>query len=74
MSFFTRIFGGDAKKTEEKPVEKKEDLDLKKKLEREKVKNNIQKQISDFDDKEKKFEAKVNTLKQKAKEYIAEGK
>jgi hypothetical protein len=63
MSFFARIFGGDAKKTEEKPVEKKEDTDLQKKLEREKVKNNIEKQIKDFDDKEKKLDVKVNSLK-----------
>jgi hypothetical protein len=45
MSFFNRLFGGDSKKPEEKPVEKKEDTDLQKKIEREKVRANIEKQL-----------------------------
>lgn len=32
MSFFARIFGGEDKKPEPKPVEKKEDNDMQKKI------------------------------------------
>lgn len=45
MSFFAKIFGSSEKKPEEKPVEKKVDSSLQDKIDREKAKNNIEKQL-----------------------------
>ena len=77
MSFFTKLFGGDEKKDKAPPAPKpksEEEQIAEKKIKIEAALNDLDTKIKVFEDKEKKFDYKIELLKNKAKELIAADK
>ena len=76
MSFFNKLFGGDDKKPEAPKVAPKSEAEkiAEKKVKIEAALNDLDMKIKVFEDKEKKFDYKIETLKNKAKELIAQDK
>lgn len=71
MSFFNKLFGGNEKNDKPKgqapPPKPKEDTTDAKKLKIEAACVTLDNKINEFEDKEKKFEHKIDLLKRKAK-------
>ena len=59
---------------EDRKAQKKEDEKIKKKMQAEKVTNTLDENMKVFEQKEAKLEAKLNRLKEKAKELLADDK
>lgn len=77
MSFFNKLFGGDEKKkTAPPPPPTKSEAEKiqQKKIKIEAALNDLDTKIKVFEDKEKKFDYKIELLKNKAKELIAADK
>lgn len=77
MSFFTKLFGGDDKKDKAPPPpppKSQAEQIAEKKIKIEAALNELDIKIKTFEDKEKKFDFKIETLKNKAKELIAADK
>ena len=72
MSFFNKLFGGEKK--EAKPAPKPVPTEKDKAIQLEAAVNNLDIKIEQFEDKERKFEHKIETLKAKAKDLIAADK
>ncbi len=74
MSFFNKIFGGGEKtqkpKSQPAPAKPKEDTTDAKKLKIQAACVTLDNKINEFEDKEKKFEHKIDLLKRKAKELL----
>ena len=76
MSFFNKLFGGDDKKKAPPPPPTKSEAEKiqEKKIKIEAALNDLDTKIKVFEDKEKKFDYKIELLKNKAKELIAADK
>lgn len=77
MSFFAKLFGGDDKKDQAPPPppskSEAEKMD-EKRLKMEAAINDLDTKIKAFEEKEKKYDYKIELLKNKAKELIAADK
>lgn len=73
MSFFTKLFGGEDKKDKAPPPPPKSQAEqiAEKKIKIEAALNELDVKIKTFEEKEKKFDFKIETLKNKAKELMA---
>ena len=78
MSFFNKLFGGDDKKDKKAPPppppKSEAEQIAEKKIKIEAALNDLDTKIKTFEDKEKKFDYKIELLKNKAKELIAADK
>jgi hypothetical protein len=78
MSFFNKLFGGDDKKKTATPPppppQSEADKIAEKKIKIEAALNDLDVKIKNFEEKEKKFDNKIEILKNKAKELIAADK
>jgi hypothetical protein len=78
MSFFNKLFGGDDKKKTATPppapTQSEADKIAEKKIKIEAALNDLDLKIKNFEEKEKKFDNKIDILKNKAKELIAADK
>jgi hypothetical protein len=78
MSFFTKLFGPDEKKNKAPPPPPPSKTEAEqiaeKKIKIEAALNDLDVKIKSFEEKEKKFEYKIEVLKNKAKELIAADK
>lgn len=77
MSFFNKLFGGDDKKDKAPkapPPKSEEEQIAEKKIKIQAALNDLDTKIKVFEDKEKKFDYKIQLLKNKAKELIAADK
>ena len=78
MSFFNKLFGGDEKKDKKAPPppppKSEAEQIAEKKIKIEAALNDLDTKIKTFEDKEKKFDYKIQLLKNKAKELIAADK
>lgn len=75
MSFFTKLFGGEEKKAPPPPPTQTEAQKIaEKKIKIQASLNDLDGKIKAFEEKQKKFEYKIQLLKNKAKELIAADK
>ena len=77
MSFFNKLFGGDDKKDKKPPpppTKSEAEKIAEKKIKIEAALNDLDTKIKVFEDKEKKYDHKIEMLKNKAKELIAADK
>jgi len=80
MSFFAKLFGGDDKKEKaapappKAPTQSEAEKIAEKKIKIEGAMNELEVKIKVFEEKEKKFDNKIDMLKNKAKELMAADK
>ena len=77
MSFFNKLFGSDDKKDKKPPPpppKSEEEQVAEKRIKIQAALNDLDTKIKVFEDKEKKFDYKIQMLKNKAKELIAADK